>query len=204
METSPSRILSHSERHNAGTRAAVLVRIACLAALALFFVLGASPARAADFAGGVAIPRGFYDWAATGHVELSPYGGDLPPFLGVDARVSAYVSYRDRIGLSVASASLLLKLSPPAPIGGGLGLKPYVAAGPSANYLYSWANLEDFGTISESDFSTTASVFVGAEFFSVSKVALFLEARQTLPSDFTFDYVFVGLKLVGPKLPSIE
>ena len=104
----------------------------------------------------------------------------------------------------MGSASVLVRLSAPEALGGKLGLRPYVSAGPSFNYQYSWADLDDFGNISESETSTTTSVFVGADFFTASRVSVFVEARQTLQSDFTFDYVMVGLKYAGPVLPDIE
>jgi len=174
-------------------------------ALLVAALLAATPADSAELAGGVAVPRGFYDYAVGAYGEFSLYrGGALPQYLSLNGRVSGYGSYRDQIGLAVASASVLVRLSTPEALGGRLGLRPYVSAGPSFNYKYSWADLDDFGTISGHETSTTTSVFVGADFFSTSRVTLFVEARQTLPSDFTFDYVLFGLKYAGPILPDIE
>ena len=178
---------------------------ACLSlALLAAALLAASPAHAVELAGGIAVPRGFYDYAANAYCEFSLYRGTLPPYVSVNGRVSGYGSYKDQIGLGVASASVLVRLTTPDVLGGKLGLRPYVSAGPSFNYQYSWADLDDFGTISEHETSTTTSVFVGADFFSASRLTLFIEARQTLPSDFTFDYVLFGLKYAGPVLPDIE
>jgi hypothetical protein len=174
------------------------------AALLLAALLAAPPALCLELAGGIAVPRGFYDYAANGYCEFGLYRGTLPPFASVNGRVSGYGAYRDQIGLAVGSVSLLVKLTTPNPVGGTLGLRPYVSAGPSLNYLYSWANLGDFGNISESKSSTTTSVFIGADLFSASRVRLFVEARQTLPSDFTFDYVLIGLRYAGLVLPDIE
>jgi hypothetical protein len=167
-------------------------------------LLAATTAHCLELAGGVAIPRGFYDYAVTGYGEFRLYRGNLPPFVSVNGRVSGYGAYREQIGLLVGSASLLVKVTTPGPLGGTLALKPYASAGPSFNYLYSWADLGDFGTLSESESSTTTSVFLGADFFSTSKVSLFVEARETIRSDFTFDYVLIGLKYVGRVLPDIE
>ncbi len=174
------------------------------AALLLAVLLAPPAAHCTELAGGIAVPRGFYDYAACAYGEFGLYRGGLPPYVSVNGRVSGYGSYRDQIGLALASASVLVRLSTPDLVGGKLGLKPYVSAGPSFNFQYSWADLDDFGTVSEHETSTTASVFVGADFFSASRVSLFIEARQTLPSDFTFDYVLVGLKYAGPVLPDIE
>ena len=191
-------------RHT-GRAARVLAPTGVAIAFLVAALLSAAPAPGVDLAAGVAFPRGFYDYAVSGHGELTLYkGGVLPPFASVSGRVSGYVSYRDQIGLGVGSASILVRLSAPEALGGKMGLRPYVSAGPSLNYQYSWADLDDFGTISKHETSTTASVFVGADFFSTSRVTLFLEARQTLPSDFTFDYVLFGLKYAGPILPDIE
>jgi hypothetical protein len=172
--------------------------------LFLTVMLFAPAADCVELAGGIAVPRGFYDYAVCAHGEFGLYKGALPPYVSVNGRVSGYGSYRDQVGLGVVSASLLVRLSTPGLVGGKLGLRPYVSAGPSFNFQYSWADLDDFGTISEHATSTTTSVFVGADFFSASRVSLFVEARQTLPSDFTFDYVLIGLKYAGPVLPDIE
>jgi hypothetical protein len=173
--------------------------------LAAAALLAATPAQCADVAGGLAVPRGFYDYAVTAYCEFSLYkGGALPPYLSLNGRASGYLSYRDQIGLGVGSASLLARITAPEALGGRLGFKPYASVGPSFNYQYSWADLGDFGTISTNKTSTTPSVFVGADFFSRSRVTFFLEARETLRSDFTVDYVLFGLKYAGPVLPSIE
>jgi len=157
-----------------------------------------------DFAGGVAFPRGFFDYGFSAYAEQGIRYGLFPPFLSPVVRGSGYFSYRDNVRLAVGSASFLLKLSPPRPVSGTLGFSPYVSVGPSVNYLYSWADLEDFGSMSESDLSTTLSVFAGADFFSASGLTLFVEGRQTVPSDFTFDYVLVGLKFRGSDLPGTD
>jgi hypothetical protein len=202
MATLLSRIL---ERKDSFGQAGIIAVSLCLCAgLPLAGVLTVSTAEAVDFAGGVAFPRGFYDYAVYGYGEFSPYDGNLPPVLTIKARGSEYVSYRDGVGLLVTSGSLLLELSPPSDVSRLMGLRPYVSAGPSLNYLYSWADLGDFGSLSESEFSVTASVFAGVEFSVMSGLAFFAEARQTIQSDFTFDYVLVGIKLLGPRLPGTE
>ncbi len=188
-----------------GRRARVLAPTGVAVALFFAALLSAAPAQCVDLAAGVAVPRGFYDYAVAGHGELTLYkGGVLPPFVSVSGRLSGYVSYRDQIGLGVGSASILAKLTAPEAMGGRMGFRPYVSVGPSFNYQYSWADLDDFGTLSEHKTSTTTSVFVGADFFSRSRFTFFIEARQTLPSDFTFDYAMFGIKYAGPILPDIE
>jgi hypothetical protein len=173
----------------------------------LFLGVTASLAGAAfcsmDFAAGVAFPEGFFDYGFSAHAEQEIRYGLLPPFISPAARASGYFSYKDNVRLAVGSASLLLKLTTPQPVSGFLGLTPYVSVGPSFNYLYSWADLEDFGSMSKSETSTTFNVFAGAEFFSTSGLTLFVEARSAIPSDFTFDYVLVGLKLRGSSSSSI-
>jgi opacity protein-like surface antigen len=173
----------------------------------LLLILGlsqATPSRAVDFAAGVAFPRGFYENALGGQAEFNVGRGFLPSYLSPVVKLSVYVASRDKVSLAVGSGSLLLEARAPGSVSNALGFSPYVAAGPSFNYLYSWVDLEDFGTLSNSDVSTTLSVFAGVEFFPASRVSLFGEARQTIPSEFTFDYVIVGLKFHGPRLPSIE
>jgi len=168
-------------------------------------MLVVAPAGGADLAAGLAVPRGFYDYAVNAFGEFGLYkGGDLPSYVSLNGRVSGYGSYRDQIGLLVGSASVLVRLSVPDVVGGKLGLKPYVSVGPSFNYQYSWADLDDFGTISQHETSATTSVFVGVDFFSKSKLSLFLEARQTLPSDFTVEYVLFGVKYSGAVLQDTE
>jgi len=195
--TEPSPDVRGAGRFLLGSALAVTLLVVAL--------LAAVPAQSGDLAGGVAVPRGFYDYAVNAYYEFSLYRvGGLPPYVSLNGRVSGYGSYRDQIGLGVGSASVLVRLSAPEALGGKLGLRPYVSAGPSFNYQYSWADLDDFGNISESETSTTTSVFVGADFFTASRVSVFVEARQTLQSDFTFDYVMVGLKYAGPVLPDIE
>jgi opacity protein-like surface antigen len=163
-----------------------------------------TPSHALDFAAGVAFPRGFYENALGAQAEFSARTGLLPAYLSPVARLSGYLASRDKVSLAVGSGSLLLQARAPESVLKVLGFSPYVAAGPSLNYLYSWVDLEDFGTESNSDFSATLSVFAGIEFFPASRVSIFGEARQTIPSEFTFDYVIVGLKLHGSRLPSIE
>jgi hypothetical protein len=199
-------LLSRIRKTGGSCRRAGLAAVSlCLCAgLPLAAALTVSTAEAVDFAGGVAFPRGFYDYAVNAYGEFSPYQDNLPPVLIVKARGSEYVSYLDGVGLSVTSGSLLLELSPPSDISRVMGFRPYVSAGPSLNYLYSWADLGDFGTLSKSEFSVTASVFVGAEFSVLSRLAFFAEARETIQSDFTFDYVLVGIKLLARSLPGIE
>lgn len=177
----------------------------CLAPVLIALTLSfGTAACSTELAAGVAFPRGFFDYGLGAHVELEGLRAPLPAFLNPGARVSGYLSYRDNVRLTVGSLSLLLKLKAPRPLSGTLGFSPYISAGPSFNYLYSWVDLQDFGSMSESDLSTTLSVFVGAEFFSATRMTLFAEARQTIPSDFTFDYVLVGLKVRGPTLPGID
>ncbi|MBN1504602.1 MAG: hypothetical protein JW952_06055 [Candidatus Eisenbacteria bacterium] len=173
-------------------------------ALLLAVLATVPPGQCAELAGGLAVPRGFYDYGVGAFGEFRLYKGTLPPYVSVNGRVSGYGSYMDQIGLVMGSASVLLRLSTPDPLGGTLGLKPYVSVGPSFNYQYSWADLDDFGTISESRASTTASVFVGVDFFSASNLSVFVETRETIRSDFTFDCVLFGLKYAGPTLPGIE
>jgi hypothetical protein len=181
-------------------RAVVMAFALSLVAIFSLFTTGAC---STDFAVGVAFPRGFFDYGFNACVEHNISYGPLPPYLHPTARGSGYFAFKDNVRHAVGSASLLLKLSPPRPVSGTLGFSPYVSAGPSLNYVYSWADLEDFGTMSASETSTTFTVFAGAEFLSTAPFALFVEARQTVPSDFTFDYVLVGLKLRGSPLPSI-
>jgi hypothetical protein len=173
----------------------------------LLLTLGSAlavPAHALDAAAGVAFPRGFYENALVGQVELTEGSSFLPSYLSPVVRLSGYGASRNKVGLLVGSGSLLLQARAPASVSNLLGFSPYAAVGPSFNYLYSWADLEDFGIESNSDFSTTLSIFAGIEFLPASRVSIFGEARQTVPSEFTFDYVIVGLKFHGSRVPSIE
>lgn len=170
----------------------------------LMFGLGAATAaHALDVAAGVAFPRGFYEHALGVRGEFVSRVDFLPAYLSPVVRLSGYGATRDGVSLVVGSASPLLKAVAPGTASTALGFTPYIALGPSFSYLYSWADLEDFGTESNSDFSATLSIFVGVEFFSNSKISIFGEARQTIPSEFTFDYVMVGLKFRGSRLPGI-
>lgn len=175
----------------------------CLLVLA-FGVGVTTQSQAVDFAAGVAFPRGFYENALGVQAEYVFQSSFLPAYLTPLARLSGYVASRDKVSLAVGSGSLLIKASAPVSISNTLGFCPYVAAGPSVNYMYSWVDLEDFGTESSSKSSTTLSIFAGIEFFPAARVSIFGEARQTVPSEFTFDYVIVGLKYHGPKRQSIE
>jgi hypothetical protein len=189
-------LLSGDRRHLPGV-------FACL----LLFTLGtvlAAPAYALDAAAGVAFPRGFYENALAGQVELAGGFSFLPGYLTPVLRLSAYGASRDKVSLVVGSGSFLLQARAPGSVSNLLGFSPYVAVGPSFNYLSSWADLGDFGIESNSAFSTTLSLFAGVEFLPASRVSIFGEARQTLPSEFTFDYVIVGLKFHGSRVPSIE
>ena len=174
----------------------------------LLFALGSAtlavPAHALDFAAGVAFPRGFYENALAGQVELIGGSSFLPGYLTPVLRLSGYGASRDKVSLVVGSGSLLLQARAPGFVSNLLGFSPYVAVGPSFNYLYSSVDLEDFGTLSNSHSSTTLNLFAGVEFFPASRVSIFGEARQTVPSEFTFDYVIVGLKFHGSRVPSIE
>ncbi len=189
-----------SENAGATVRVALLGTLLFLAAMTCFAGVAFC---SMEFAGGLAFPDGFFDYGFSAYAEQKIQYGLLPPFVSPAARASGYFSYKDNVRLAVGSASLLLKLTTPQPVSGFLGLSPYVSAGPSFNYLYSWADLDDFGSMSKSETSTTFNVFAGAEFFSTSSLSFFVEARSTVPSDFTFDYVLVGLKLRGSSPPSI-
>lgn len=157
-----------------------------------------------DLAAGVAFPRGSYENALGVQTEYVMRISALPTYLTSSARVSGYLASRDKITLAVGSGSLLIKAMAPQSISNPLGFSPYIAVGPSVNYLYSSADLEDFGTVSDSRSSVTLSAFVGVEFFPAARVSIFGEARETVPSTFTFDYVMVGLKYHGARRPSIE
>jgi len=173
----------------------------------LMLLLGlslATPCQALDFAAGFAFPRGFYENALGVQAEYVYHTSSLPAYLTPVARLSGYVASRNKVSLAVASGSLLIKARAPESLSNTLGFSPYVAAGPSLNYVYSWVDLEDFGTESDSKSSATLSVFAGVEFFPASRVSIFGEARQTVPSEFTFDYVIFGLKYNGSRRPSIE
>ncbi|UCF79620.1 MAG: hypothetical protein JSW03_05100 [Candidatus Eiseniibacteriota bacterium] len=167
----------------------------CLGVLLALASLYETSYCATEYGAGVAFPRGFFDYAFGAQAEHEMQYRALPPYLTPAVRVSGYFSYLDNLRLAVGSGSILLKLSPRQATRKATVFVPYVSVGPSVNYLYSWADLEDFGNMSESKLSTTLSVFAGAELLVAPRVSLFAEARQTVPSDFTFDYVLVGLKL---------
>ncbi|MFH0778187.1 MAG: hypothetical protein V2A71_06100 [Candidatus Eisenbacteria bacterium] len=176
-----------------------------LAAAILLAVLGSGNAYCSvAVSAGAAWTRGFYSHAGIAYADIPTLQGGLPEYLSPRARLGGHFSYRDAVGLLACSGSVLLQLKPPTPIAPSIGLYPYVAAGPSLTYAYSWADLEDFGNVSKSEFSTTFSVFVGTEVFSTGTVSIFTEARYTIPSDFTFDYVMLGFRVRSPGPSGID
>lgn len=167
------------------------------AALAAALAL-APPGAHADFLAAGAATRGFFNWEVNGGYEhLIPVGVIPPDFpLDVPARIEGHFAYRDNvthIGLSVYT---FLRFVVPGFEHTGFG--PYLATGPGVHILGSWASLESFGDVlTDSEATLKWHALAGARLIRGRTVDLYTEARYTLPSDYDFDYVALGLRFHG-------
>jgi hypothetical protein len=187
-------------RRAAGSDLILTVAIAIAVAVALALV----PARAhADFLVGGAATRGFFDWEVNGGYEHPlPIAGLPPDFpLDVPARIEGHFAYRDNVthvGLSILTVLRFI-----VPGFEDNGFSPYLATGPGVHLLGSWASLGTFGdVITDSQATLKWHLLVGARLVRGRTVDLYTEARYTLPSEYDFDSITIGLRFHGAPADS--
>jgi len=152
----------------------------------------------ADFLIGGAATRGFFDWELNGGYEYVIPIRSMPQNIPLDfpARIEGHFAYRDKvahIGLSVLG---LVRFTVPG--FEDLGFGPYLATGPGVHLLGSWASLDNFGDVlTDSNATLKWHALAGARLVRGRTVDLYTEARYTLPSDYAFDMITIGLRFHG-------
>ncbi len=174
-------------------------RAARIAAALLAGITGSSaitPAMAgADILVAGAAARGFFGWDAIAGYERKLPVKNIPEESPLDLplRIEGHFAYKDNVTHIALSTYVLVRYVIPGFEENGFG--PYLATGPGAHILGSWSNLESFGDVlSDAQATLKWHALVGARLARGRTFDLYTEARYTLPSEYTFDYVAVGIR----------
>jgi hypothetical protein len=181
-----------------GIGATAGIVLAVLAALAIPISTPA-PARADVLLAGAAT-RGFFDWEAMGGYER-----DLPlraKVSGLTFPVRFEGHFATREGVTNMAFSSYLLATYQIPGFANVDFAPFVATGPALHLQGAWTNLGEFGDVLVEGESTLKWQFlVGSRLIAGEHADLYTEARYTVPSEFDFDYIAVGIRFHGPPAP---
>jgi hypothetical protein len=162
-----------------------------------------APARADVLIAGAAT-RGFFDWEG-----MAGYERGLPVHAnihGLTFPVRLEGHFATREGVTNMTFSTYLLAAYRIPGFDRVDFSPYVATGPALHLQGAWTNLGDFGDVLvEGETTVKWQLLVGSRLIAGERADLYTEARYTIPSEFDFDYIALGIRFHGPApAPSPE
>jgi len=165
-------------------------------ALAAALAAGSLPAQADVLIAGAAT-RGFYDWEAMAGYERGLPVHHSVPGLTFPVRFEGHFATKNGVTNMALSSYLLAWYRIPGFSKVDFG--PYVATGPALHLQGAYSNLGDFGDVLvEGQTALKWQFLVGSRLIAGERTDLYTEARYTIPSEFDFDYVAIGLRFHGP------
>jgi hypothetical protein len=154
-----------------------------------------SPALADVLLAGAAT-RGFFDWEAMGGYERGLPLKHSVSGLTFPVRFEGHFATRNGVTNMALSTYLLAWYRIPGFSKVDFG--PYVATGPALHLQGAYTNLGDYGdVVVEGESVLKWQILVGSRLIAGERTDLYTEARYTIPSEFDFDYVAVGVRFHG-------
>ena len=177
--------------HRLARRARHLAR-----ALALWIALAAGAPAHADVLFAGAATRGYFDWEAQGGYEHPLPVRETVSGLSFPIRLEGHFATREGVTNLALSSYLLAWYRIPG--FSKVDFAPYVATGPAFHLQGAYTNLGDYGdVVVEGESVLKWQVLVGTRLIAGERTDLYTEARYTIPSEFDFDYVAIGLRFHG-------
>ncbi len=162
-------------------------RFSRCAALALLLACVPGAASAQAVRGGLWKSRGFFDTMYAARIEAPVRTGELQNvFIGGEVSGAS----RDNVSLVALSLYAIVRheVTPRTSL-----VVPYVAAGVGGHVLRNRVTIPDVRLLTKTDTSAKGHVWLGARLPGVDVLHPYVETRWTVPSDYIFDYVAIGV-----------